>query len=97
MLDQKTINTLKEIIFRFLDRKKDKVFIFGSRAEGKGRRFSDIDIGIEASKEVPWHQLVAIEEMLEQSDLPYTIDVVDFSTVSEKFKKLAKEKIISLN
>lgn len=96
-MDQKTIKTLKEIIFHFLDSKKDKAFIFGSRAGNKAYKFSDIDIGIESPRKIPWHQLIAIEGAFEESDLPFTVDVVDFNAVSGKFKKLAKKKTISLN
>lgn len=96
-MDQKTIKTLKEIIFHFLDPKKDKVFVFGSRAGDRAQKFSDIDIGVESPRKIPWHQLITIEGAFEESDLPYTVDVVDFSAVSNKFKKLAKKKTISLN
>ena len=50
MLDQKTISEIKRIVFQFLNRKTDKVFLFGSRAMGNGRKFSDIDIGINSIK-----------------------------------------------
>lgn len=97
MIDKKTTKIIKKIIFRFLDPQKNKVFIFGSHALGNAVKFSDIDIGIESEKEIDLLTLSEIEEVFEESDLPYKVEIVDFSTVSEQFKKVALEKIILLN
>jgi predicted nucleotidyltransferase len=54
MLDTATVAEIKNILFKFLDPQKDMVFIFGSRAVGKARKFSDIDIGIKSNKQMDW-------------------------------------------
>lgn len=87
-----TEKTIKKIIFQFLDPKEYNVFIFGSRATGKAKKYSDYDIGIFGRKPVPWHVLSLIEEALEESDLPYMVDVVDFSLLPKKFKDIALSK-----
>lgn len=87
---------IKEIIFRFLSPREYQVFIFGSRATEKEKKFSDYDIGIFGKKPVPWKILSLIEEALEESDLPYKVDVVDFSLVSQGFRKIALSKIKKL-
>lgn len=97
MLDEKIREQITKIVFRFLDPKKDRAFIFGSRAFGGNRKFSDIDIGIETKREIPGSTIEEIKELFEESDIPYTIDVVNFSDVSDKFKKIAKQKVIYLN
>ena len=97
MLDTVTIAEIKKILFKFLDPQKDRVFIFGSRAIGGARKFSDIDIGVKSEKQIDSLLLSDIEEAFEESDIPYTVDVVDFSQVSDKFKELAEQKIINLN
>lgn len=96
MLDKATKAEVKKIIYSFLNPKTDRVFIFGSQVAGKTRKFSDIDIGIKSSKAIPWWKLAAIDEALEESNLPYTVDVVDFNLVSEKFKKVAEKNLINL-
>lgn len=53
-------------------------------------------MGIWGKKPVPWHILAEIEEVFEESDLPYKVDVVDFSLVSSNFKKVALSKIKKL-
>ncbi|MCD6223796.1 MAG: nucleotidyltransferase domain-containing protein [Deltaproteobacteria bacterium] len=87
---------IKEVIFQFLDPEKYQVFIFGSRATGKARKYSDYDIGILGKKPVPVKTLVLIEEALEESDLPYKFDIVDFSLVSPEFREVALSKIKKL-
>ena|SRR3989338_5018895 len=97
MLEQNTLSEIKKILFRYLNREKDKVFIFGSRAAGSESKFSDVDIGILSNKPVPVQTINSLKEIFEESDLPYTVDVVDFSTASKRFKQIAMDKIIKLN
>lgn len=97
MLDEKTTAVVKKILFQFLDSQKDKAFIFGSWAVGNARKFSDIDIGVQSSRQIPNDVFSDLEEAFEESDLPYIVEVVDFNTVSEKFKMVASQKVIYLN
>lgn len=94
---QKVQKEIKNIVFRYLDPKKDKVFIFGSRAIGDNRKFSDVDLGIISKRKLPSLLISDLEEALEESDIPYKVEVVDFSTVTKQFKNLALKKIITLN
>lgn len=97
MLDRKTIEEIKRILFRHLDPQKHQAFIFGSRAMGSGKKFSDIDIGIISPEKIGAELLGNIREESENSNLPYNIDIVDFNTVSERFRNFALKKIIKLN
>ena len=80
---------LRRIIRKYLPAPAYAVFIFGSRAERTNREFSDVDLGILGPAPISDNIKWAIEEELEESDIPYLTDVVDFATVSEKFKKIA--------
>ncbi|MCD6270321.1 nucleotidyltransferase domain-containing protein [bacterium] len=97
MAPKKAEEQIKEIIFRFLDAKEYRVFIFGSRATGEAKKYSDYDIGIFGKKPISFEILGLIDEAFENSDLPYKVDVVDFSMVSKNFKKIALSKIKILN
>lgn len=97
MLDTKTVSEIKKIVFSYLDPKKDKIFIYGSRARGGDRKFSDVDIGIVSKRKLDTLTLSNIEEAFEESDIPYTVEVVDFNTVTSDFRRLALKKIIELN
>ena len=97
MIDQKTLKTIKAILFRYLDPREDKVFIFGSWAMGDARKWSDIDIGIESKRKIAGITILNIEEAFEESDMPYVVEVVNFVHVSEKFRLVAKQRVIYLN
>src|SRR3990167_8464108 len=97
MLDKKFTKEIKKIVFRYLDPRKDRVFIFGSRAIGDNRKFSDVDLGVESKRKIPSLLIEDLKEELEESDIPFTGDVVDFSSVTKRFKNVAKQKVIFLN
>ena len=73
-----------------------KLFIFGSRARGTNRKFSDIDLGVEGQKKLSPKEYLALITSLDDSDLPYKVDVVDFSTVTDNFRQIAKQNTIQI-
>lgn len=95
-MNQKRIeDNIKKIIFEHLSPKDYQVFVYGSRAAGRARKWSDYDIGILGDRPVPDRVIMNIEEKLEEStDILYNVDLVDFSTVSQDFKSIAMQKII---
>ncbi|MBI3019957.1 MAG: nucleotidyltransferase domain-containing protein [Parcubacteria group bacterium] len=90
--EEKLKEQIKGIIGKHLNLEKYRVFFFGSRVSGTPREGSDIDVGIEGEKPMPRGALSAIQEEIEELSTLYKIDVVDFSHVPEKFKKVAHER-----
>ena len=78
-----------KIVGKYLDLKKHKIFFFGSRVKGDSFLRSDIDIGIEGSKNISADIKLEIEEDLNKLPILYNIDFIDFKKVSPKFKKEA--------
>src|SRR5437016_578635 len=70
-----------------------RVFLFGSRATGSAGERSDIDIGIEGPAPVSRSALAAIHDELAEALTLYTIEVVDFARVSEKFHQVAERRV----
>lgn len=97
MLSKTEIEEIKKIIFRFIDPDKNSVFIFGSRAGGKNRKFSDVDIGIKGNKKIPITLISEIKDAFEESDIPYMVDIIDFKHVTKNFKSIALQQTLSLN
>ena len=64
------------------------VWVFGSRATGKARRASDIDLAIEAPDLSParWH---ALQEALEQTPVIYNLDIVRLDDLQDQDLKRA--------
>lgn len=95
MTDQDIEREIKQIVFKHLSPKEYKIFVYGSRATGRARQWSDWDIGIMGGHPVDSTALMNAEEELEESlDIPYNVDIVDFSTVSQRFRDLALAKVI---
>lgn len=86
---QKSIQNLKSLVFETLKEENVIVILFGSRARGDFSRVSDIDIGVLPGKNFDRRKLVFLKERIEDLNIPYTVDVVDLSRVSEVFKEKA--------
>ena len=71
--------TVASIVTRFADR-IGPVRVFGSRANGRARPGSDLDLAFYP----PFSQrdLYDLMEEFEQSDLPITVDLIDMQTLS---------------
>lgn len=84
------LNILKELLLENLPA-DIQVYLFGSSARGNTRRSSDIDIGLWASSHGPIDKklLAHLREKTDLSTIPYSVDIVDFSMVSENFRTQA--------
>lgn len=61
---------------------------FGSRVSWTARDTSDLDLAIISNKPLDITALAEIKEDFIQSNLPFRVDVVDWSTVSDGFRKI---------
>lgn len=69
-----TIEDLREFLKKYLEGKKVKVYLFGSRARGDFSSRSDIDLAFDIEDEI---NLSQIRYIIEESNLPYKVDIVD--------------------
>jgi predicted nucleotidyltransferase len=60
-----------------------KAVIFGSRAKGNQKNGSDIDIAVIA-EELDFRKICQIGSRLDDLDLPYKVDIVDYNGISNK-------------
>ena len=82
-----------EIVIYELEGTNFSAFFFGSRVMGTNTKTSDLDIGIEGVTAVPENILRSIKSRCSGIPTLFTIDIVDFSSISEEFKKVAKSKV----
>jgi len=85
------LSALKTLVLKHMKSHKAKVFLFGSRAKGTAGRFSDFDIGILPIDTIPHTVFADLRERIEESSIPYQVDVVDLSQTDDAFK----EKVMS--
>ena len=69
-------------------------YAYGSRVTGKNRKFSDLDLCYK--EEIPTTILLDIQEKLEESDIPFRVDLVFWNDMPEGFQKLIEKDLKSL-
>ena len=86
---RKSLEQIKSVILDAFRDDDIRIILFGSRARGDYNRRSDIDIGILPRKKYNYKKLIFLKEKLENINIPYKVDIVDISKVSEIFRKKA--------
>lgn len=64
-----------------------QVWVFGSRASGRARRYSDLDLAIDAGRRLTIDEMAILREAFEESDLPYRVDIVDRQALGAAFRR----------
>jgi predicted nucleotidyltransferase len=85
----KSLKMIKTLILETFKDDDVKIMLFGSRARNDSDPRSDIDIGILPKKRDDRIKLMALKEKFENMNIPYKVDLVDISRVSEIFRKKA--------
>lgn len=88
-MDNEFVERLKECVLESLKGEDLKIILFGSRARKDNIACSDMDIGIIPKGEFDRRKLVLLREGIEELNIPYKVDIVDFSSVSEIFRREA--------
>jgi len=82
---QELINTIINIVREHLHPKR--IILFGSRAKGKEKEYSDFDIAVEGV-EMDIRKERLLKEALDEKMGIYTVEVIDLDKVDEGFKQL---------
>ncbi len=72
------------------------VWVFGSRANGKAKRYSDLDLVLHHDKPIDGLTLFHLKERLAESDLPFTVDLVEWTKMSQNFQKIIEKNHVPL-
>jgi len=89
-----SLRQLNHIINKTLADLPVNVFPFGSWARQEEKRTSDIDIALQPKEDIPKEKWVELRERIEESTLPYIVDLVDLSKANFVFtEKVMKEWI----
>ena len=71
------------------------VWAFGSRAKWAAKPYSDLDLAILADQPLDWSVSAALADDFSESDLPFKVDIVDWATTSEVFRKIIEaDKVV---
>jgi predicted nucleotidyltransferase len=68
-----------------------EVWAFGSRVGSCSKRFSDLDLAVISTAELPTRRLALLAYAFEDSDLPIRVDVIDWQSTSPAFRQRIAE------
>ncbi len=63
-----------------------KIYLFGSRARKTHKPFSDIDLAVEETQKIPFEKIGELKSIMEATNIPYKIDIVDINAVSPEMR-----------
>jgi hypothetical protein len=73
-----------------------KAWVFGSRADGRARRYSDLDLAIYAGRRLTLDEVARLTEAFSDSDLPYRVDVVDWHDIDDRWRQIIVAERVAL-
>ena len=71
-------------------------WVFGSRATWTTKDSSDLDLAVAGPSRLDHRTMADLEIAFEESDLPYTVDVVDLNAISPEFREIVKSQKVLL-
>lgn len=72
-----------------------EVWVFGSRIGANCKPYSDLDLLVRGES-LPSGTLAALKEAFEESNLPFQVDIVEWASTSETFRRIIEEKYVVL-
>ena len=73
-----------------------QAWVFGSRATWATKDSSDLDLAVQATGKIDRRVMGGLEDAFRESDLPYTVDVIDLAAVDGQFKQVVESQKVSL-
>ena len=86
------LEQIREVILKQLKGYRFQLYLFGSHAIKRAGRASDIDVGILPIAPLPNGLLSEIREELEESHIPYPVDLVDLSRTTPEFLQHVRQE-----
>lgn len=81
---------VEEVLHQYVPDRR--VVIFGSRAVGNPKPFSDIDLCVMGEKPLSAEVMSELKNAFVESDLPVRVDVIDWATTSSRFRKVVEQR-----
>jgi predicted nucleotidyltransferase len=89
MNEQKIIKDIIDVVITFIH--PSRVIMFGSRAGGKAREYSDFDIAVEGV-EMDIRKERLLKEALDRKMGIFTVDLINLDKADREFKRLISQK-----
>ena len=87
------LGEVRRIVLDGLARHPARIWLIGSHARGTWHHHSDIDVAIDPAEPLPPLVYSAIVEALEESSIPYFVDVIDLARFPDMAGRVRAEGI----
>jgi len=75
-----------------------EVYVFGSRAHGKGLKpFSDLDLLVKSHQALSVIDIIKTQQAFSESDLPFSVDISQQQDLDEAFYRAIENDLRLLN
>ena len=68
-----------------------EVRVMGSRLTGRAKPFSDLDLIVSGDEPLALGTLANLRDAFDDSDLPFVVDIIEWSTATEAFRRVMTE------
>ena len=85
-VSQDHLKIVESILKKYIPNRR--VIAFGSRVNGTARKTSDLDLCIMGDEHVSFKLLSNLRDEFSLSNLPYKVDLIDWTTVASDFRKI---------
>ena len=75
-----------EIVLAILKKYDYTFYLFGSRTTDKAQKFSDLDLFYK--DEIPQKIISSMQEDINISNIPYTVDIINYNTCKPYFQEI---------
>ncbi|MCL2145375.1 MAG: nucleotidyltransferase domain-containing protein [Endomicrobia bacterium] len=96
-IEERHLKIINKILNENLKNTNAVIYVFGSRANGKAGKYSDLDLAVDYSgQKLPFEIYASLVNAFENSVLPYKVDVVDLNEISDQFRNNIKNDFVEL-
>ena len=74
-----------------------KAWVFGSRATGRARQYSDLDLAVDAGRPLTLDEFAGLSDAFSESDLPYRVDLVDWQNIDRRRRQIIMTQRVALS
>ncbi len=86
------LRIVKEILQKYVPNLA--VWAFGSRVKGTAKKYSDLDLAIITDTPLTFLESDHLREAFSESDLVWKVDIVDWASTSESFRKIIQQRYV---
>lgn len=89
---RRALARVREIVLETIADRPVRVYLFGSHATGHVRPTSDIDVALEPLCDLAFGVFAELRERLEESTIPYDVDIVDLRDASIDLRERVRQE-----